>query len=140
MSRESVFILLLTAGPLLWMAGGTFWNGFRRFVLPAVIIASLLLTQVVLWKAVACGLVTLVANHMGYGDDNSGLERVLAFTFSGLGACVISLAFYWPLATLAVGIGGMALSKKVPWFTWKVVESAMGLAQTGVIVLAVVRG
>lgn len=140
MSRELGFIILLTAGPLLWMLGGTFWKGFRRYVLPVVILFVLLAISVEWWRAIVCAATTLGANHIGYGDNHDWLDRVLAFSLAGIGAVAISLAWYWPALTLAAGLVGMEISKKVNWFTWKVVEAMIGFAQAGVIVLAVTRG
>ena len=42
---EPVIIAVLALGPLLWMAGGRFWKGWRRFVWPAIVMLALLSTK-----------------------------------------------------------------------------------------------
>ena len=126
---EWKIILLLTAGPLLWMLGGTIWKGWRRYVWPAG--AGLLVHSI--WVVPAMILV----NSLPYGDRTPAwLKAIVFLAIASIGLVINTHS--WPVV-LAGGLlicGAFVATQKLSWFTHKVFEATCGLVQAVVIITA----
>ena len=138
--NEIQIIVLLASGGILWAAGGTWWKGFRRFLLPVVAVVTLAATSIGLIRAVLCGLTIALSAALPYGDRTPWPVRVLVFLAIPAPALVVN-AGVWPYV-LGAGlliIGGATLTRNRPEFTHKIWEFCAGVIQAGVIVISVLQ-
>ena len=133
-------IVLMTSGPLLWMIGGTYWKGARRFVWP-VLAGLMLFGSASWWEALLVVAVLVGANCAPYGDRTPWWLKVIVF--AGLGAHVIWLdtifGIFWALGTGISLSLLMLLSRTYSRVTWKIWEGFSGFLQAAGIILGVLR-
>lgn len=136
MNKELVMVFLPAASWLLFALGGTRisktnpgWKGYRRFILPAVYLATTLLLGVILWKALTITAISIFAYSLGYGESHSWTEKT--FVAIAYGAITIPIGIsVWNLFTVAGFLLLFALSNTKltsSLFTWKICEGIFGL-------------
>lgn len=137
---EPRIILLLTAGPLLWMLGGYRWKWLRRWGWP-IFASGACFGLFPAWRVAFLGLSLFVVSTLPYGEKQPRLARLAVF--GALGAPMLWLDW-------RVGLGGILvtasvlslffwLSRRANWFTWKLWEALAGFLQAGVLVIAANR-
>lgn len=133
---ELQIILMLPLGLLLWMLGGKYWKGFRRFVWPVLAAGILLWSGLSLLTSALILLALLAVNSLPYGDRTPWAVRVLVFGALALPVLVITLKAWWALLVMGVLLSLLFLaSRKINWVTFKVWEGAAGFLQAVVLVL-----
>ncbi len=135
---EAKIMVLLALGPLLWMAGGTWWKPARRFVWP-ICAGMACFGLLPAWRVVSYVLSLMVVNSLGYGEKDTLLER--AGIFLGLGLPVV---FIHPVIGVVGSVITLLLLSALFWtsrrfnrVTWKVWEGLAGFLQAALLVVVV---
>jgi len=122
-----------------WTMGGAGQKWIRRFLWPGVL-ASLAIRYGVWWIPTCVSSVCLcLAHSFGYSPQRtSGAWRVGIGLWYGYALLPILWPHVWlglvsGLLTSLVFNGGMVVSLRVPWITWKWVEGSVGAAQGGLV-------
>lgn len=135
--NEPIVFLLLGIAPILWMAGGTWWKGFRRIVWPIIAASILTLSGLEWWRGIILCSSLFVVCSLPYGDRTPIPVKIFVFFLIGVPALAISFKA-WP-AIIGAGIItsiGFLLTNRWPPFTHKIFEAWAGLAQASAIVVA----
>ena len=134
---EPMVIVTLTLGGLLWMAGGTWWKGLRRIVLPVFYAMIAMFSGVSIHTAILAGVVTVIVNSLPYGDLTPLPVKMLVFGSLATPAMVINLNL-WPavLASSLVLTLLFLASQKWNQVTHKIFEGFCGFTQSSAIVVA----
>ena len=121
MNKEILMIICMGAGGILGAIGGLCWKPARRFVLPLVWLACLLLAgHAIIPSILAC--VTLSAAFcLPYGQSTPWwLKSLVGDSYA---ACTLFLGFTpWQIVLAVAFIGLFWLSNKTKWVPWKVWE------------------
>ena len=133
-------IVILTASPLLWMVGGTWWKPARRMLLPLLLI-GLLLGVVPWWQAVGAGGTLAVATTLPYGDHTWWRGRWFVFQSYGLPVMWLDwrMGVVWAFLMAGVVTFLMLLSYRFNRFTWKIWEALVGLLVGAGVVMGSLR-
>lgn len=125
MDREIVYFLLPVSS-LLWMLGGKYWKGWRRFVLPVLICATCLFFYLGVAKSVTVALVCLVVTSLPYGKNSPMWQNIL----TAASYCLVSmpLGFTWmQVIPFIAFISTYILSRKYG-LHWKLCEGVVGFS------------
>lgn len=128
MDVELAYIIIVPLDSFLWMLGGKYHKGLRRYGVPLVHLTALVLAKAPLAPALIHALLLGAALSLGYGESKSWWQRslvALAF-FYAFGI----LGFTWWMVIMPVAFMTMFyLSNWKPTariFSWKIVEGLMG--------------
>lgn len=136
--KEWVIITLLTAGPLLWMAGGTWLKSLRRIVWPIVTGGSIGLSGVGWLTAIGVSGGLILVNSLPYGDRTPWLGKATVFTLLTVPVLIISLKAVWIVVVSAVILNlAFWATRRWGWWTHKLSEGIAGFVQAASIVLSV---
>lgn len=141
MDKELAYILMMTAGVLLWTLGGYRWKGFRRFILGPVLCALLLVAGFRMWQAILTGLLTIGVAHLGYGENSPWWKKILTALSYNLPSLVFGWT-WWLVLQPIIFLGTFALSNTKATekdFVWKVCEGIAGLIFVVTIISATQR-
>ena len=128
---------LVPLGALLWMAGGTWHKAYRRWAYPLGLCISLLLAGAPGWPMLWVFFVTVLATHLGYGDDSSWFERWVAGAVYGIS--VIPFGVQWSVLLMVSFVGLLWASRRWNAFPHKLVEFLHGSLHAFVVVWGVTR-
>lgn len=135
---ENTIIVLLLAGVGLWMAGGKFWKGWRRFVWPVVAAICVISSGVSLVRGALLALGLVGVNSLPYGDRTPWVVRVLVFLALPLPALILGTGAWIIVPLTGATLAGLFwLSRRFNFITWKVWESSAGLLQAASIIAGV---
>lgn len=135
--KEWIIIGTLTLGPLLYMIGGTGFKWARRFILPLILGITAFILSESLLRGIGVWLLSTGVFHLGYGENSPIFMRMMTLLAHGL--CLVPLivgfnAVLIFVTPLVFGLGYW-LSRKLNFFTWKVVEGAVGFSISCSLVL-----
>ena len=137
---EPLVMVLMIAGPTLWMLGGYKWKGWRRIVWP-ILLAVVLVGgggPLSLWKVVLATSIVAVTVALPYGDRTPNWLRPVVFGSYALPAVALNFSM-WP----SVPVVGLLLwglywaTRRWNQVTWKLWEATAGLCQAGTLAVAV---
>ena len=144
---ETIYILMMTAGVLLFALGGTELPGvgrgfkwIRRFLLPAVNIGLIFwLGEFAAWRIIASQIILCGALILGYGETKPywykflvGIAYVLPSLFFGVTWWLAITPVTWILLFVASNRKGVAIQ-----FPWKIVEGAIGFCIQVTLIAAI---
>lgn len=126
--KELALIVVPAVSWLLFSLGGYRQKWWRRFVLPAVFMITLLAFRHPSWCVLSVGGLACGAFCLGYGEEKSWLARL------GVGCAFAAISLplgltLWQAIIPMAWLSMFALSNWKPTarpFTWKIVEGLMG--------------
>ena len=126
LDKELPYIALLPLGSLLWMLGGWKWKGWRRFVLPLLLLGFCLACSVGVVKAILVSLICAMSTSLPYGENSSWLERVMTSITFGIIGIPLGLTWYMILPPIVFILGWIASNSRLK-VQWKIIEGCVGL-------------
>lgn len=135
---ERLMVVFLGVMPVLWMAGGKWWKGWRRYVAPAACALFATASGASLARGGLLFLGLAVVNSLGYGDSIPWWRRILVFGALALPVVVLDPAVALVSVPLTAGLlsGAFWLTRKYNRVTFKVWEALAGLLQAVGIAIA----
>lgn len=145
--QELVSIFMMGLGVILWSLGGWRWKGWRRIVLPVVMIGLVLWYGVAWWQAVLSSGLLYLAACMPYGTNTPWFipNRHGSKMAAGISYIFPALVYGWtwwfiitPVLFMLIfwASNSKALHKD---FIWKVCEGWIGLMVVVTIIAAILR-
>ena len=140
--KELHIMILLGAGPIMWMLGGFKWKWIRRFLWPATVAVVLLVAHTPTNRVLLVTASMVVVNIFPYGDKTPWFVRWIVFSLYAIPACFIGVkSLFFSVPTCEIVLSGlMYISKKFNWASWKVWEASAGLLQAISVVFATMSG
>lgn len=135
MDKELLGIAAITLSPLLYMLGGYHWKWMRRFLLPAVLGAILLLTGAIWWEVLIFAIAQAITFTLPYGERTPYWLKALVGCSFALPSLILGLTI-WQAAIPIIFITTFILSnykKTAKEFPWKICEGITGFL-IGIIV------
>lgn len=138
MDRDAIWALM-GVGLVCWIFGGAGPKWARRWVWPIVIVGLAGWFGISWPMSLGAGIGLIVSHHLGYSPQRKSIVvRVATGLFFGYALTPLlyphwGMMVFSGLLTSLVFNGGMALSQRYNWVTWKWIEGATGAVQGGLV-------